>query len=126
MAGAMNEVTQSLSDQDIETLSEYLGNSDACQIPDTAVDPQGGRVELGAELFSTNACLACHNDESQSIRPLLRGQRTLYLAQQLMAFRDKDRPDFTMSRIASDLSNEEILDLSAYINSLTGCPEPTP
>ena len=66
-------------------------------------------------------CAACHGPAGVSMNPLwpnLAGQKELYLAKQIKAFRDGDRKDPMMSPMAVALSDDDIANLAAYFSSL--------
>lgn len=64
-----------------------------------------------------HACTACHGTHGVSAFddvPNLAGQKALYLARQLEAFRDGKRKDDLMEAMARQLSDEDIRVLAAY------------
>ncbi len=67
-------------------------------------------------------CAACHGANGVSVAnhiPNLAGQRAAYLNDQLLAFNDGSRKSEIMNPIASQLSPEEIKNLSAYFAAQT-------
>lgn len=66
-------------------------------------------------------CAACHGANGKSIQPAypnLAGQHASYIAKQLTEYRDGDRVNALMSGQAANLSDQDILDLSAYYSEM--------
>ncbi|MFK8081465.1 MAG: cytochrome c [Granulosicoccus sp.] len=62
-------------------------------------------------------CAACHGADGKAIQPAypnLAGQHASYLAKQLTEYRDGGRVNALMSGQATNLTDQDILDLSAY------------
>ena len=69
----------------------------------------------------STACAACHGEEGISsidFWPNLAGQKYAYLIKQMQAFRDGTREEPTMTPIAQQLSEQDVMDLSAFYSSL--------
>lgn len=67
-------------------------------------------------------CAACHGADGKAIQPAypnLAGQHPSYLAKQLTDYRDGNRVNALMSGQATNLSDQDILDLSAYYGAMT-------
>jgi cytochrome c553 len=63
-------------------------------------------------------CLLCHKPNNPAIHvPTLEGQTREYLYNQIMAYRDKRRPDLYMQTNVASLSDEDIRDIAAYFAS---------
>ncbi len=90
-------------------------------------------IMLSVAAFSTQAadvaagkaksamCAACHGANGISQIPMypnLAGQKSQYLVKQLKAFKDGTRKDPVMSPMAAPLSDADIVNLSAYYESL--------
>ncbi len=91
---------------------------------------------LAAGLISSNAiaggdaaagkaksaiCASCHGAAGISATPMwpnLAGQKEMYLAKQLKAFKSGTRKDPTMAPMAAPLSDDDINNLAAYFASL--------
>ena len=76
-------------------------------------DPAAGKEK-------SQVCAACHGVDGNSITPQwpnLAGQHAGYLAKQLLDFREGRRSNPQMSPMATNLSDEDIADLSAYFAS---------
>lgn len=80
---------------------------------------QQGSVDAGKQKSTT--CAACHGADGNSSSadwPSLAGQHAKYIVRQLKAFRDGDRPDVLgMKALASQLSEQDMLDIAAYFES---------
>jgi cytochrome c553 len=62
-------------------------------------------------------CAACHGATGESMNPMwpnLKGQKELYLARQIKAFRDGTRKDPTMAPMVAGLTDDDIANLAAY------------
>lgn len=69
------------------------------------------------EAKANTICLACHGPQGNSIVPMwpkIAGQHPTYLYKQLMDFKSGNRTNEQMSPMATPLTEQEILDLSAY------------
>ena len=78
-----------------------------------------GDIEAGKAKAAS--CAGCHGADGVSMIPMypnLKGQKAVYTAKQLKAFRDKTRSDPVMSAMASSLTDADIENLSAYYESL--------
>ncbi len=66
-------------------------------------------------------CASCHGPSGVSMipnYPNLAGQKEMYLAEQLKAFRDGTRKNMIMAPMAAGLSDDDIANLAAYYSSL--------
>jgi len=82
--------------------------------PVLAGDPAAGKAK-------SRPCITCHGKDgigTSPIFPNLAGQKSMYLMQQLRAFRDGRRPSEVMGVIVRTLSDKDIEDLAAYYESL--------
>lgn len=80
----------------------------------SANDPKAGRKKAAA-------CRTCHGIDGIAkipIAPHIAGESQIYLQTQLKAFRSGKRQHEIMSIIASQLSDEDISDLSAWYSSI--------
>ncbi|NND92905.1 MAG: cytochrome c4 [Granulosicoccus sp.] len=78
-------------------------------------DPAAGQAKSAV-------CAACHGADGKAIQPAypdLAGQHVAYLAKQLTDYRDGNRVNALMSGQAANLSDTDILDISAYFASMT-------
>ncbi len=67
-------------------------------------------------------CFACHGPTGQSLNPEypnLAGQMELYLIKQITAFRSGERKNPLMTPMATQLSDQDVLDVAAFFSSQT-------
>jgi len=79
-----------------------------------AADPAAGQTQYEA------TCAACHGANGISVAPFypnLGGQKQEYLVAQLKAFRDGSRKNDIMQPQAQGLSNTQIANLAAYLET---------
>lgn len=108
-----------LSAAAIALASAALGLS-GCS-PGSATAGESG-PDLAAGQAKAATCFACHGVDGNSVNPLypsLAGQQAEYTEKQLKAFRDGTRQDAMMSPMASPLSDEDIVNVSAFFASKT-------
>jgi cytochrome c553 len=90
----------------------------AAAAPLTAQEPAPGNAAHGKAISYT--CLGCHGiDGYKNAYPMysvpkLEGQNPEYLVQALHGYRDGDRSHLTMHSQASELSDQDMLDIAAY------------
>ena len=78
-----------------------------------------GDAKAGAKKAVT--CYACHGNKgisSNDLWPNLQGQKIGYMVKQLKDFKSGARKDPLMSPQAAALSEQDMLNISAYFNSL--------
>jgi cytochrome c553 len=82
----------------------------------------GGNAAAGAD--KSKPCAACHgadfNPPISPDRPRLAGQHADYLAQALTDYKSGARKNAVMGAQVTALSPQDILDLAAYFDSLSG------
>lgn len=79
-----------------------------------AADPAAGQTQYEA------TCIACHGANGISVAPIypnVGGQKEQYLVEQLKAFRDGSRKNDIMQPQAQGLSNTQIANLAAYLET---------
>ena len=91
---------------------------------------RAGRVNAGEKLASTKqeatgqACVDCHGAEGNTPngpdRPKIGGQYADYLEHALMAYRKGDRTNITMVGQATELTDQQIADVSAFFAAAPG------
>lgn len=77
-----------------------------------------GNPEAGEE--KAGLCAGCHGDDGNAAAPIfpkLAGQHASFLVKQLHDFRSQKRVEPTMNAMAEPLTDEDILDLSAFYTS---------
>ena len=83
-----------------------------------------GDIEVGQAKSIT--CIACHGTDGNrpsNLYPKLAGQHTSYLEKQLQAFKSGERQDPIMAGMVSNLSDQDMKDISAYYAAQTTTPE---
>lgn len=82
-----------------------------------------GDLEKGKQLFGK--CAACHNSDGMGkksqMAPMLAGQYDWYIVKQVHAIKNKERDNANTAKMypfVKGLSDQEIEDLAAYIQSL--------
>ncbi len=79
-------------------------------------------IEITPEIVAkVGACVACHGADGIGKAPQypnLAGQKATYIEKQLSAFRSGERKDPNMSAMAKPLSDQDIVDIAAYFESL--------
>lgn len=117
--GQMAPVTAALTDADIDALAAYFAQV-APGSPEHPADP--AVTAAASPLLEDRHCAACHGEglAGQTQAPRLAGQQRAYLAWQLRAYRDHERPDpdATMADAVKALSNKDIRTLADYISRL--------
>ncbi len=79
--------------------------------------PAHAEGDAAAGQAKSAVCAACHGADGKAIQPSypnLAGQHASYLAKQLTEYRDGGRVNALMSGQAANLTDQDILDLSAY------------
>jgi len=82
--------------------------------PLQAADPAAGKAKSGP-------CTTCHGKSgigTSPIFPNLAGQKSMYLVQQLQAFRKGTRQSQVMNIVVKTLSDQDIENLAAYYEGL--------
>lgn len=88
--------------------------------PSHASDEAVGDAAAGQSKAAV--CNACHGADGKGIQPAypnLAGQHPAYIAKQLTDYRDGNRVNALMSGQATNLSDQDILDLAAYFGAMT-------
>ncbi|UIJ70870.1 cytochrome c [Aurantimonas sp. HBX-1] len=78
-------------------------------------------ADLSAGRQKAQMCATCHGSDGIATAPdapNIAGDSSIYLAEQLKAFRDGRRQHQQMSIIAQSLSDEDIADLSAWFAAI--------
>ena len=74
-------------------------------------------ADIAAGKAKSAICASCHGANGHSINPLwpnLAGQKEMYLAKQIKAFRDGTRKDAMMAPMVAALSDDDIANLAAF------------
>ena len=119
---AMNSVAASLDDQTVQNVATFLASKSYCDLPGSIVNPGIGDVNAGKSVVSAHSCTSCHLPNSPLNAPILVGQKTNYIVNQLNDFRNGSRKSQFMNSIANQLSDRDINDVAAFFNSQRNCP----
>ena len=85
------------------------------------VNPVIAAGDAAAGQGKAAVCAACHGADGKAIQasyPNIAGQHATYIAKQLTDYRDGNRVNALMSGQATNLSDQDILDLAAYFSSM--------
>lgn len=108
----MSPVAQTLSDADIQNLAAYYAGL-SCTAPPS--ETRAGDAAAGKALSKN--CAACHGETgitANAAWPHIAGQKPVYLANTLKAFRAGLRKDPMMAGVVRGLSDADIVNLAAY------------
>ena len=115
----MSPMAANLSDADAKALGEYFA-AQPPKPPVAAKEPE--RVERGKAIAARLHCNSCHMPTflGQQHIPRLASQHYDYLVKSLRGFKSNTRPDFDglMIESAQPLTDNDILDVSAYLATL--------
>jgi cytochrome c553 len=122
----MAGMVAALSEQDMADLDAYYSNLPAAGIGIDSKDEEQARegekiYRGGYRKMNISACMSCHGPSGEGIPvqyPALSGQTAAYVEKQLHAFKDGTRKDPMMNSIAFLLSNDQIKQLSLYVQGL--------
>jgi len=112
--GAMDGNADGLAPQDVEDIAVYLAQFEPVANDATIT----GDAETGKEKAAS--CAGCHGetgDSSDPNFPRLAGQYESYLVKALQDYKSGARNNPMMNGMANGLSEEDILDISAYYAS---------
>ncbi len=123
-------VAEGLSAADQKLITDYFASQSAASpaVAEGGMPLDAKKIAAGQILFlnglpdrNVPSCAACHGDKAQgnAAIPRLAGQYAAYLRKQLGYFKNAHRAnDPTMGPIAKPLTDDEIQNLSEYLNSL--------
>ncbi len=109
----MKSMVASLSDADAENLGAYFAS--------LSTKSAGGnktQAKQGKDKYQT--CIACHgqNGEGVGVQPKLAGQQPRYTVKQLKDFKSGKRVNSIMKGITTQLSEDDMKALAAYLGTL--------
>lgn len=115
---------KSMSDKDIDDISEYLAsvNLEKMDLPEIPVSK--GDHKGGAKIFKKD-CKTCHGKEAlgkpRKGAPMLAGQYASYILSQISKFKSKERhhDDDPEDETFDDYTVDEIKSLAAHLTTLT-------
>ncbi len=111
-------------DKNIEFIAKYISELDPCSVPSVEVevgldpDDQKPNAAAGKAMFD-NQCAGCHN--AASANPVLDGQNPNYLLKTLTALKAGDRPSTLMNVILTNVSRQQMINISTYLNKKNEC-----
>jgi len=118
----MSPMAQTLGDGDIQNLASYYAGL-SCKAP--VSEKAAGDAAAGKALAKN--CAACHGETGVATNPAwpqLAGQKAVYLANTLKAFRAGLRKDPMMAGVVRGLSDADIANLAAYYAAQSCEPRP--
>ena len=126
-SGVMQPLANDLTPEDIERVAGYYASLPAP--PGKGSGPSGANPDNGRAIFEQGdaangipACITCHGDEALQTYPRLAGQNRRYVDAQLRLWKAETtrhtEAAAIMAPIARALSDEQIRDVAAYVESL--------
>ncbi len=113
----MNAMAKDLTDDDLRTLSDFIGTLPKPQPPGDAGDP--GRMAAAKALVDKEHCNSCHSADlsGRDNIPRIADQREDYLLQTLRDYKSNKRAgyDGTMAEVLGPISDAQIVELSYYL-----------
>jgi cytochrome c553 len=114
----MNPFLKAAPDVTLKNLAHYFAALNACDFDRTPPNPLGGNLERGQSV--SKSCLECHVQRALNA-PRLDGLPTLYIIKQLGNFKNGERHSGIMNVKAPGLSDQDVVDVAAYFNSISAC-----
>ena len=122
----MKGLVLTLTEQDMQNLDAYYASkpTSAASISEQQVPSATRGQEIyrrGLSQFSVPACMACHGPAGQGIParyPKVSGQFRQYLITTLLEFKSGQRVNEEMNTIAFRLTQQQIQDVSTYMQGL--------
>jgi cytochrome c553 len=113
----MNEMAQTLSDDDLHAFSDFIANLPKPKPPADAGDP--ARLQRAQAMVQQHHCNSCHNTDfsGRDNVPRLADQREDYLAKTMREYKDNTRHgyDGTMAEVLQPVTADQIADLAYYL-----------
>jgi cytochrome c553 len=113
----MNEMAKDFTDDDLRTISDFIGTLPKPPPPADAGDP--ARMQRAQALVQQDHCNSCHNADfaGRDNIPRIANQREDYLAKTLREYKNNVRAgyDGTMSEVMHPITDEQIDDLAYYL-----------
>jgi cytochrome c553 len=125
---AMTAVAKTLTDDDLQGFSDFIGTLPPAPPPPPATPPDPIRMARGQALAEQYKCVACHGaglGGGQQV-PLIGGQHEDYLQVSLRGFHSGSRPGYTQAMTAamSQIPPEDLDPLGYYVARFRGPAEP--
>lgn len=118
---AMNGIAAGLDSATITSVATYINSLSLCSLPDSIVAPGLGNAATGKTVAQSHSCLNCHVAGNTMKAPLIDGQKTQYIVNQLSSFKSGTRKSQFMNSMVASLNDRDINDLAAYFNSQRKC-----
>jgi cytochrome c553 len=126
-SGIMQMVAASLSEASIKGLASYYANGVAAPVKGEAAEDTA-QVASGAQIYASGVpesdvppCIACHGGETRASFPRIEGLSARYVREQLhvwkQGLRDQSSYGAIMSVVAKRLTDAQIADVAAYLQS---------
>lgn len=113
----MNGMAKDLTDDDLHTLSDFIGTLPKPQPPADSGDP--ARMAAAKALVDKEHCNSCHSAglEGRDNIPRIANQREDYLLQTLRDYKSNKRAgyDGTMAEVLGPISDAQIVELAYYL-----------
>lgn len=115
---------KSMTDKDINDVSEYLASVDLEKMDLPEIPVAKGDAKSGAELFKEE-CKTCHGKEAEGKpkkgAPMIAGQYASYILSQISKFKAKERyhDDDPDDETFDEFSQQQIESLAAHLTTLT-------
>ena len=117
----MNEMAKTLSDDDLHSLSDFIGTLPKPPPPANPGDPT--RMAAAKALIDKHHCNSCHSADlsGRDNIPQLANQREDYLAKTLRDYKSNARAgyDGTMAEVLQPITDQQIADLAYYLANFT-------
>ena len=120
IARVMNNIAKRLTDSEIKDVSFYLSNYEICKLKfkiDTEDADFRETFLAGKKVATDKNCMHCHGSLHHGA-PKLYGQKKSYLETTLKAYKKNKRPSQLMQRVVAQMSDEEIKNVSFYMNAM--------
>jgi cytochrome c553 len=118
VASPMNEMTQGLSDDDLQSLSDVVAKQPPPKPSGGTADPR--RLARARAITEQQHCNSCHtaNFAGQENIPRLAGQREDYLLKALRDYKAGTRHgyDATMAEVLQPIDDAQMADLAYYLS----------
>ena len=114
---AMNPIAKDLTDDDLHTLSDFLGTLPKPQPPADAGDP--ARMAAAKALIDKEHCNSCHSADfsGRDNIPRIANQREDYLLSTLRDYKSNKRAgyDGTMAEVLGPITDAQIVEIAYYM-----------
>jgi cytochrome c553 len=125
---AMTAVAKTLTDDDLQGFSEFIGTLPPIPPPPPATPPDPIRMARGQALAEQHKCLFCHGPGlagGQQV-PLIGGQHEDYLQTSMRGFHSGSRPGYTQAMTAamSQIPPEDLDPLAYFVARFLGPADP--